>query len=84
MVACDNPEVSVTLLLNLFFSILLLFGFLSVLMFCFAVQDRVVPLWMRRLERAAEGEVVLRELQFVPKEAERQVRFVYGLYARRK
>jgi hypothetical protein len=53
-------------------------------MFCFAVQDRVVPLWMCRLEGAAEGEVVLRELQLVPKEAERQVRFVYGLYARRK
>jgi hypothetical protein len=50
---------------------------------CFTVQDRVVPLWVRRREGAAQGEVVLRELHLVPKEAERQVRYMYGLGARR-
>jgi hypothetical protein len=39
-----------------------------------AVQDRMVSLWVRRRERASEGEVVLPKLHWIPKEAKRKVK----------
>jgi hypothetical protein len=48
-----------------------------------AVQDRVVSLWMRGREGAAQGKVVLPKLHWVPEEEEAKRQIIFYLYALR-
>lgn len=86
MVACDNPDVwhrasdYVSVLLPpasyihyLVPGRLVVFGISYVLSSSFIVQDRVVPLWLRRTERCAERKMVLFGLRRYEESQERTV-----------